>query len=54
MKGKCDSKPSSKKTVHHAYYIGEAINVADNDKVTPELVKQRTKAQNNNPRNDND
>lgn len=54
MKGKCDSKPSSKKTARRAYYIGEAINIADNDKVTPELVKQRTKAQNNNPRNNID
>lgn len=54
MKGKCDSKPYSKKTARCAYYIGEAINIADNDKVTPELVKQRTKAQNNNPRNNID
>lgn len=33
-------------------YAGVAINVADKDRVTEKLVKERTKAQNNNPRND--
>lgn len=32
-------------------YAGVAINVADDDKVTPEMVKNRVKVQNNNPRN---
>lgn len=30
---------------------GVEINVADNDKVNKELVKERTKTLNNNPRN---
>lgn len=33
-------------------YPGVAINIADNDKVTDTLVKERTKTLNNNPRND--
>lgn len=32
------------------YYIGEAINQADNNKVDPELVKERTATLNENPR----
>lgn len=35
-------------------YPGAAINIADNDKVTPALVKERTQIQNNNPRNNDD
>lgn len=32
------------------YYIGEAINQADNNKVDPKLVKERTETLNENPR----
>lgn len=32
-------------------YPGAAINVADNEKVTSRMVKQRVRVQNNNPRN---
>ena len=54
MKGQCTNKcDSTKKTEPDAEYIGEAIDIADNDKVTPELVKERTKTENNNPRDDN-
>ncbi len=31
-------------------YPGVAVDVADGEKVTPELVKDRTKELNNNPR----
>lgn len=33
---------------------GAAINAADNDKVNEDLVKERTKTINNNPRNTDD
>ncbi len=33
-------------------YSGVAIDKADNDKTTPQLVKERTATVNNNPRND--
>lgn len=33
---------------------GAAVNVADNDKVDAELVKERTSTLNNNPRNTDD
>ena len=33
-------------------YPGVAINVGDDDKVSERLVDERTKTQNNNPRND--
>lgn len=32
-------------------YPGAAINKADKNKVSPEMVKERVKTQNNNPRN---
>lgn len=32
-------------------YPGAAIDTADNEKVTGKLVDERTKTQNNNPRN---
>ncbi|MDE6854418.1 MAG: hypothetical protein K2J38_05115 [Muribaculaceae bacterium] len=32
-------------------YPGVAIDVADDEKTSPELVKERTCTQNNNPRN---
>lgn len=32
-------------------YVGVDINVADDEKTTPRLVKQETKELNNNPRN---
>lgn len=32
-------------------YIGEAINIADDNKVNKKLVKERTETQNLNPRN---
>lgn len=35
-------------------YIGVDVNVADNDKVTPELVKEEVEELNNNPRNDDE
>ncbi|MCH5219502.1 MAG: hypothetical protein J1F20_02940 [Muribaculaceae bacterium] len=35
-------------------YPGVAINIADSDKVSSKLVKERVKAQNNNPRNNDD
>lgn len=33
-------------------YRGIDVNVADDEKVDPELVKQETRELNNNPRND--
>ncbi len=56
MKEQCNKKcDSAKKSVTepNAEYIGEAIDIADTEKVTPELVKERTKTENNNPRDDN-
>ncbi|MCM1483187.1 MAG: hypothetical protein NC043_02555 [Muribaculaceae bacterium] len=42
----------SKEAVDNALeYSGVAIDIADDDKVTPELVKERTCTINNNPRN---
>ena len=32
-------------------YAGGAINIADDEKVSAELVKDRIKVENNNPRN---
>lgn len=32
-------------------YPGAAINAADNNRDTPDLIKERTKTLNNNPRN---
>ena len=48
-------KPTEKKAkpevdLDKDFYIGEAIDAADNGKVTPELVKERTKTLNDNPR----
>lgn len=34
-------------------YPGAAIDAADDDKTNAALVKERTKTQNNNPRNNN-
>lgn len=48
-----DKKNAQKPGVKPAEeYRGVDVNVSDNDKVTPEMVKKDVKELNNNPRND--
>ncbi len=48
-----DKKNAQKPGVKPAEeYRGVDVNVSDNDKVTPEMVKKDIKELNNNPRND--
>ena len=53
-KKKCGCKSTRKEADNKAEqsYPGVAVNVADNDKVNPQLVKEETAQMNNNPRND--
>ena len=45
-----EKKAQSEVDLDKDFYIGEAIDTADNDNVNPELVKERTKTLNDNPR----
>ncbi|MDE6809736.1 MAG: hypothetical protein K2J42_06580 [Muribaculaceae bacterium] len=47
---KTDEKKITDVNTEKDFYIGEAINQADNGKVDPELVKERTETLNDNPR----
>lgn len=44
-------KITKEETIGARDYAGVAINIADNDKVSEKLVKDRVKVENNNPRN---
>lgn len=44
----CSSKDKAAETLP-----GVAVNIADDNKVSPELVKQETEMTNNNPRSEN-
>lgn len=55
-KRKCCSKAKLTKeeeiTKGEQEYSGVAVNSGDNEKDNPELIKERTRTLNNNPRND--
>lgn len=48
---RADATSLSQEEVDAAKYPGVAIDIADDEKVDENLVKERTKALNNNPRN---